>query len=66
MLSPSIHRHIGGLEKQLRMGIFDRDIHRHIGGLEKIIRLANWHKHIHRHIGGWVLISKTVKFIYFY
>ena len=61
-----LHRHIGGLENQMIAREAAKMIHRHTGGLESLCVLLPLLSQIHRHTGGWVLISKTVKFIYFY
>ena len=49
---PSIHRHIGGLEKWAIQTTTATTIHRHIGGLENKSNAAAIASQIHRHIGG--------------
>ena len=66
LFAAQIHRHTGGLESGYEKGKQLGDLPRHIGGLESNKPNQQKAKSIHRHTGGWVLISKTVKFIYFY
>ena len=47
-----IHRHIGGLEKNVILSPFAAPIHRHTGGLEKSGDTTSTLNDIHRHTGG--------------
>ena len=49
---PTLHRHIGGLERFIEDKATDVSLHRHIGGLENTLKAETAESVLHRHIGG--------------